>query len=102
MLSLGINKINVSQAERGITLVTSMKPLELRQICLMEETEKCPVFAAFKFLNSSLGYQNQIGLLQLAFCSPAPFTVQILLRLPGTFRGVFRGVSRPSDVARPV
>ena len=24
------------------------------------------------------------------------------LRLPGTFRGVFRGVSRPSDVARPV
>ena len=25
-----------------------------------------------------------------------------LLRLPGTFRGVFRGVSRPSDVVRPV
>ena len=24
------------------------------------------------------------------------------LRLPGTFRGVFRGVSRPSDVVRPV
>ena len=26
----------------------------------------------------------------------------IFLRLPGTFRGFFRGVSRPSDVVRPV
>ena len=26
----------------------------------------------------------------------------LMLRLPGTFRGVFRGVSRPSDVARLV
>ena len=25
-----------------------------------------------------------------------------LLRLPGTFRGVFRGASRPSDVPRPL
>ena len=34
------------------------------------------------------------------------FFMQVILnrklRLPGTFRGVFRGVSRPSDVARPV